>query len=223
MYYFSGALTVAWGIALYFFLLPHPVRAKGFSERERYIMVARLRSNNSCVRNTHLKAGQIRELLLDPKFWLMFFAATLSMIANGKSTADTTVTHCLTREYRSNLDFRPDHNFWLWIQQVAVTLAGDASWSIWRDHDAYLPISGIQVPEQTSLPVLHCRDIDSDRCRLALGIASERKGRPALCMLYLALSRSRLRRSHGSADSEHCWIHKTYGRLLGLVRRLLPR
>jgi hypothetical protein len=47
-------------------------------------MVARLRSNNSGVRNTHLKVGQIWELLLDVKFWLMFFAATLCMIANGE-------------------------------------------------------------------------------------------------------------------------------------------
>lgn len=45
-------------------------------------MVARLRSNNSGVRNTHFKGSQIVELLLDPKFWLMFSIATLCMIAN---------------------------------------------------------------------------------------------------------------------------------------------
>jgi MFS family permease len=107
MYYFAGALTVAWGLALYFFLLPDPVRAKGFSERERYIMVARLRSNNSGVRNTHLKVGQIRELLLDLKFWLMFFAATLSMIANGKSIVNTTITPVNgTIQAPSRLSFR---------------------------------------------------------------------------------------------------------------------
>ena len=84
MYYFAGALTIVWGLILYFCLPPDPVRAKGFSDKERYIMVARLRSNNSGVRNTHLKFGQIVELLLDVKFWLMFLTAFLMMIANGE-------------------------------------------------------------------------------------------------------------------------------------------
>ncbi|KAF4947757.1 hypothetical protein FGADI_10151 [Fusarium gaditjirri] len=83
MYYFSGALTIVWGIILVFVLPPDPVRAKGFSERERYILVARLKTNNSGVRNTHLKVAQIWELLLDPKFWTVFSIAFLSMIANA--------------------------------------------------------------------------------------------------------------------------------------------
>ncbi|QPC60690.1 hypothetical protein HYE67_002921 [Fusarium culmorum] len=83
MYYFSGALTIVWGIILVFVLPPDPVRAKGFNERERYILVARLKTNNSGVRNTHLKVAQIRELLLDPKFWIVFSIAFLSMIANA--------------------------------------------------------------------------------------------------------------------------------------------
>lgn len=83
MYYFSGALTIAWGIILYFVLPPDPIRAKGFDERQRYILVARLQTNNSGVRNTHYKMDQVRELAMDIKFWLMFSIAFLSMIANG--------------------------------------------------------------------------------------------------------------------------------------------
>jgi len=83
MYYFAAGLTMAWGLALYFVLPPDPVRAKGFTERERYIMVARLRTNNSGVRNKHWKGAQIKELLLDLKFWVTFSIAFLSMIANG--------------------------------------------------------------------------------------------------------------------------------------------
>lgn len=82
MYYFAGSITIVWGIALFFLLPPDPVRARGFDERERYVMVARLRSNNSGVRNTHFKGAQVVELLLDVKFWLMFSIAFLSMIAN---------------------------------------------------------------------------------------------------------------------------------------------
>ncbi|KAK5215775.1 hypothetical protein LTR96_011114 [Exophiala xenobiotica] len=83
MYIFAGCLTILWGVALYFILPPDPIRAKGFTDRERYVAVARLRTNNSGVRNTHFKMEQVREALLDPKFWLMFFYALLSMIANG--------------------------------------------------------------------------------------------------------------------------------------------
>jgi hypothetical protein len=50
MYYFAGSITVVWGIVLFFVLPPDPIRAKGFDQRERYILVARLRSNNSGVR-----------------------------------------------------------------------------------------------------------------------------------------------------------------------------
>ncbi|KAK6378864.1 hypothetical protein LTS17_006567 [Exophiala oligosperma] len=83
MYIFAGCITVLWGVLLYFILPPDPVRAKGFTERERYVAVARLRTNNSGVRNTHFKMEQVREALLDLKFWLMFSFALLSMIANG--------------------------------------------------------------------------------------------------------------------------------------------
>lgn len=83
MYYFAGSITMAWGLALWWALPPDPVRVRGYSERERYILVARLRSNNAGVRNTHLKVGQIKELLLDSKFWTVFAISFLSMIANG--------------------------------------------------------------------------------------------------------------------------------------------
>ncbi|KAM3419579.1 hypothetical protein BST61_g2918 [Cercospora zeina] len=83
MYIFAGIITVLWGVALLFILPPDPTCASGFSERERYIAVARLRTNNSGVRNTTFKIGQAKELLCDLKFWLMFFIATLSLITNG--------------------------------------------------------------------------------------------------------------------------------------------
>jgi MFS family permease len=114
MYYFASSLTVAWGILLYFVLPPDPVRAKGFKPKERYMMVARLRSNNSGVRNTHLKGAQVIELLLDPKFWLMFSWAFLGMIANGKfrttivSPSLESSTNYVFR--RSNINIRSHHH-----------------------------------------------------------------------------------------------------------------
>ncbi|KAJ5116537.1 hypothetical protein N7456_000885 [Penicillium angulare] len=83
MYFVAGAVTIVWGIVLVFLLPADPVSARGFNERQRYIAVARLRINNSGVRNTHYKKGQVAELLYDIKFWLIFLIAFLSMIANG--------------------------------------------------------------------------------------------------------------------------------------------
>ncbi|KAJ1328267.1 MFS transporter ACS family allantoate permease [Microdochium nivale] len=83
MYYFAGSLTIAWGVLLYFVLPPDPVHAKGFTERERFILISRLRSNNAGVRNTHFKFNQVVELLMDLKFWIVFSIGFLSMISNG--------------------------------------------------------------------------------------------------------------------------------------------
>lgn len=91
MYLFAGALTITWGLILDFILPPDPVSARGFTERERYISVARLRTNNSGVRNTHFKMGQVVELLLDLKFWLIFFTAFLAMIANAPISTFTPI------------------------------------------------------------------------------------------------------------------------------------
>lgn len=78
MYYFSGALTITWGLLLWTALPPDPIRAKGFNDRERYILVARLRTNNSGVRNKHFKTEHLYELILDIKFWLIAAIAFLS-------------------------------------------------------------------------------------------------------------------------------------------------
>jgi hypothetical protein len=86
MYLFAASITILWGIALWFILPADPIRARGFDERQRYIAVARLRTNNTGVRNTHFKKEQVVEALLDIKFWIAFSFALLSMIGNGPIT-----------------------------------------------------------------------------------------------------------------------------------------
>lgn len=84
MYIVAGILTILWSAVIYFFMPPDPVRTKIFKdERERYIAVARLRVNNSGVRNTHFKKEQVWDLMTDLKFWIVFAMAFLMMIANG--------------------------------------------------------------------------------------------------------------------------------------------
>jgi hypothetical protein len=83
VYLVAGALTVMWSIVIYFFMPPDPIRVKGFTDRQRYIAVARLRSNNAGVRNTHFKWRQALEVFIDPRAWIVFSMAFLIMIANG--------------------------------------------------------------------------------------------------------------------------------------------
>ncbi|KAK4862336.1 hypothetical protein LT330_003474 [Penicillium expansum] len=83
MYFFAGALTIICGVLIYFVLPSDPIRAKGFNDRERFIAVSRMRTNNSGVRNTHFKGGQAVELLADIKFWLIFLYALCGMFANA--------------------------------------------------------------------------------------------------------------------------------------------
>jgi MFS family permease len=83
MYIVAGAITILWALVILFFMPPDPIRARGFSDRERYIAVARMRENNSGVRNRHFKGEQVLESLRDIRFWLIFSIAFLMMIANG--------------------------------------------------------------------------------------------------------------------------------------------
>lgn len=79
-WFFFAGITILWSIAIYFFLVPDPVRVKSFSYRAKYILVARLRTNNSGVRNTKWKKDQVMELLTDLKFWLAFWMGCLAMV-----------------------------------------------------------------------------------------------------------------------------------------------
>lgn len=91
MYLVAGAITVLWSFVILFFMPPDPVRAKHFTERERYIAVARMRINNAGVRNTHFKKEQLFELLTDVKFWLVFAMAFLILVANGPVSTFTPI------------------------------------------------------------------------------------------------------------------------------------
>jgi hypothetical protein len=83
MYLVAGSITIIWSVVILFYMPPDPIRMKGLTDRERYIAVARMRTNNAGVRNTHFKWHQAIEVLLDIRFWLVFSMAFMMMIANG--------------------------------------------------------------------------------------------------------------------------------------------
>lgn len=83
MYIVAGSLTIVYAIVAVFFMDPDPVRARHLNEREKFIAVSRMRVNNSGVRNTHFKTGQLVELLLDVKFWINVTMSICIFVANG--------------------------------------------------------------------------------------------------------------------------------------------
>lgn len=91
MFLVAGAITILWAMVIFFCLPADPIRAKGFTTRERYIAVARMQENNSGVRNIHWKGTQVTESLLDVRFWLHFFIALLLEIANGAYSTFTPI------------------------------------------------------------------------------------------------------------------------------------
>ncbi|KAK3654428.1 hypothetical protein LTR56_004058 [Elasticomyces elasticus] len=91
MYLVAGAITVLWAFVILFLMPADPIRAKGFTDRERYIAVSRMRENNSGVRNTHFKIDQLWEMLRDLRFWLCFFMALTMLVANGPVSTFTPI------------------------------------------------------------------------------------------------------------------------------------
>ncbi|KAK2598689.1 hypothetical protein N8I77_012081 [Diaporthe amygdali] len=87
MFLFAGGVTTLWGLLIPFILAADPISARSLTARERYIAVARIRSNNAGVRNTHLKPEQVKETLLDLKFWLCFFFTVFALIPNGPTSS----------------------------------------------------------------------------------------------------------------------------------------
>lgn len=107
-YLVAGSITILWSFIILFFLPADPIRAKRvrnpmtstrqirshqsqFTSRERYIAVARMRENNAGIRNTHFKTSQLRELLLDVKFWLLFATAFCMLVVNGPVSTFTPI------------------------------------------------------------------------------------------------------------------------------------
>lgn len=72
MFIFAGSITVLWALVIFLCMDADPVSARHLSEREKFIAVSRLRSNNTGIRNAHFKRSQAFEALTSLQFWLLF-------------------------------------------------------------------------------------------------------------------------------------------------------
>lgn len=66
-------MTIVWACVIGIFLPDNPVKAKFVTERQKAIVIDKLRQDQTGVENKTFKKEQMVEAFLDPKTWLMFF------------------------------------------------------------------------------------------------------------------------------------------------------
>lgn len=86
MFWITGAMTIVWALVIGIFLPDSPVRAKFITDRQKGIVIDRLRADQTGVENKQFKWEQFRETMVDPKTWLMFLFQVMISIPNGGLT-----------------------------------------------------------------------------------------------------------------------------------------
>lgn len=85
-FWILGGFTVFWAFFTSFILPDNLLSAKFLSDREKTVVVARLRDDQTGIENKTWKNEQVKEALLDPKTWLLFFFNLFVAVPNGGST-----------------------------------------------------------------------------------------------------------------------------------------
>jgi hypothetical protein len=71
IYLFAGLLTFVWSAVVFKFLPDEPRTAKFLTEREKFVALERVNSNNTGLVEHRVKPSQIKEALLDPAVLLL--------------------------------------------------------------------------------------------------------------------------------------------------------
>lgn len=86
MFIIFGALTVLIGASLWWILPDTPLTCRWLSDRERVIVVQRLKDNRTGVKNTHHKKDQVIETLSDYRVWMLLLAIFCHNMTNSLQT-----------------------------------------------------------------------------------------------------------------------------------------
>ncbi len=78
-----GGVTVLYAIFVFFYLPDNPGNAKWLTEREKAMVIARVRENQTGIENKKWKWYQLKEALVDYKTWLLFFFIIGVEVPNG--------------------------------------------------------------------------------------------------------------------------------------------
>lgn len=86
IYIITGVITIALGLVVRLHLPNKPTDAWFLSDREKRMVVERIRGNQQGFGNKHFKKEQFIEALTDYRTWLFFFIAIAADIPNGGLT-----------------------------------------------------------------------------------------------------------------------------------------
>ncbi|GAA5860353.1 hypothetical protein JCM3774_000389 [Rhodotorula dairenensis] len=78
-----GAITIAWGAVLFFFLADGPSNAFWLRPEQRTLAVARVASGGVGIKSRVFRTNQMWEALMDPKAWCLTVAMFGSSVPNG--------------------------------------------------------------------------------------------------------------------------------------------
>ncbi|KAF2095326.1 MFS transporter [Rhizodiscina lignyota] len=81
-----GGITVLWGFWTFFLLPANPATWRILSDKEKYVAIHRIQSNQTGIENKRIKWYQVREALLDPKSWVLFLYQVLIASFTGGLT-----------------------------------------------------------------------------------------------------------------------------------------
>ena len=83
IYVLCGGVTIVWGVVLMFFLPDNILTAARFTIEERAMLIGRSARNRTGVFSRRIKPAQIKEALVDPQVWLLFWYVLLNECVNG--------------------------------------------------------------------------------------------------------------------------------------------
>lgn len=87
LFIFYGALTFVTGAILFFALAASPTEARWLTEEEKVIALERVRSNKTGTEVWKFNPKQLKETLMDVRFYMIFMLLVLTGLPNGGVTA----------------------------------------------------------------------------------------------------------------------------------------
>ncbi|GAM43419.1 hypothetical protein TCE0_050r18216 [Talaromyces pinophilus] len=83
IYLILGGVTLLWGLLMFVWLPDDIMSAKRFTLEEKALLIGRGRLARTGIINRRIKWYQIREALIDPQVWILFFFMLLNETING--------------------------------------------------------------------------------------------------------------------------------------------
>ncbi|QLG71642.1 hypothetical protein HG535_0B06880 [Zygotorulaspora mrakii] len=118
LFIITGVITIVLGFLIGFWIPDDPTNARFLTEREKLMVIARIRSNQQGYGNHKIKKHQILEAVKDIRTWLYFLFTVSSNIPNGG------ITNFMSILLHSDFDYSSRDSLLMTLPTGAVELVG---------------------------------------------------------------------------------------------------